>query len=206
MATPFDIDNCVKQNIILKATNTDYNQKTDDYINDNDNVSFITEINEPLINVLSIKHVKTYIELVGDPLNLDMINIKINEYDLIHSYNFQKITHTHKVKVPNPSFPYDRCQDIDDTSSITKKTSNETNRCFISLPITDSKFLSLKNDSFAHIYGDPQSYSANPAINNLKQFKVELFKSDGTYYKYSEIKTIFIELCILSTYKKLTQA
>ena len=200
MATPFDIDNCVKQNIILKATNSDYN------ITGTDNVSFITEINEPLKNVLSIKHVKTYIELVNVPVDLDMINIKINDYDLIHSYNFKDITHTHKYKVPSISSPYDRDQDTEETSSITKKTSNETNRCFISLPITDSKFLSLKNDSFAHIYGDPQSYSANPAINNLKQFKVELFKSDGTYYKYSEIKTIFIELCILSTYKKLTQA
>ena len=201
MATPFDIDNCVKQNIILKATNSDYN------ITGTDNVSFITEINEPLKNVLSIKHIKTYIKLVTDPnpLDLDMIYIKINDYDLIHSYNFKEITHTHKYKIPNPSFPYDRSEDTEETSTIIKKTSNETNRCFISLPITDSTFLSLKNDSFAHIYGDPQSYSANPAINTLKQFKVELFKSDGTYYKYSEIKTIFIELCILSTYKKITQ-
>lgn len=168
-----DIENCMKQNILLKATNTDPPSSTG-------NLSFTVDVNEPIKDVVSIKHVKTHIELVSVPTTLDMLYIKINDYDLLHTYNLIK----------------------DDD----KKKGNLTTRSFVGVPITDSKFLELINDGYSHLLGDPQAYKPNPVINHLKSFKVEIYKSDGTQYQFGEINKVFIELCVFSSHKKITQA
>lgn len=191
MTTPFDVDNSIKQNIFLKSTSTDFNNLP------TDNVSFTIELNEPFKNVIAIKHVKTYVELSNVPTEFDMINVKINDFDLIDSYDFQEVTE--RIRYINTDTK------VEETQETQKKKTNLIDKYFISIPTSDNTVVSLNNDGFSNVKGDPQCYHTNPMINHLKNIKVEIFKSDGSYYTYEDIKKIFIELCIFSSFKKITQ-
>jgi hypothetical protein len=84
MTTPFDSDNCVKQNLYLKGTSN----------------NFTIDLNEQLKNVVSIKHTRTFIQLSSVPIIGNAILIRINDYDLLHYYNGNDLIRELFVGIP----------------------------------------------------------------------------------------------------------
>ena len=84
MTTPFDSDNCVKQNLYLKGTSN----------------NFTIDLNEQLKNVVSIKHTRTFIQLSSAPIVGNAILIRINDYDLLHYYNGNDLINGIFVGIP----------------------------------------------------------------------------------------------------------